>query len=271
MIQVYIELRSFLDDSDRELMNLVICMAGRNTRFHDVGIDIPKYLLPVSGRPVIEMIIQNLVSTHSFVSVYLVAHQRDIYFRRELETSLIALGVDPGNLSYIGETNGQADTANVSLDILNLDLDKPIVFHNADTILLGRDIGALQETLQNGHGSIDVFLAESPSYSYVDIEENRILEIVEKRVISKWATSGLYGFPTGALFQSYFKKFIELAQPGDHREYYISDIINLMLADSFIFEPLSHDVSASLSTLVIGSPEEYRFIQSLQRISNHVI
>ena len=26
--------------------SLIICMAGLNTRFHDVGFDVPKYLLP---------------------------------------------------------------------------------------------------------------------------------------------------------------------------------------------------------------------------------
>jgi len=250
-------------------MNLVICMAGRNTRFHDVGIDIPKYLLPISGRPVIEIIIQNLVASNSFLNVYLVAHQRDVFFREELEVSLLNLGIDPENLNYIGETKGQADTANESLDILNLNLNKPIVFHNADTILLGRDIEALKETLQMGHGSIDVFLAESPSYSYVDIQEDRILKIVEKRVISNWATSGLYGFPTAAVFQSYFKKFSELTESKDAKELYISDIINLMLDDDFFFEPLSHDVTKSSATLVIGSPEEYKSIQSSPSFSNH--
>lgn len=250
-------------------MNLVICMAGRNTRFHDVGIDIPKYLLPLSGRPIIEMIVRNLVSSNSFKNVYLVAHQRDIFFRVELEAILINLGVDPKNLNYIGETKGQADTANESLAILNLNLDEPIVFHNADTILLRRDTEALKQTLLKGHGSIDVFTADSPSYSYVDIQEGRILEIVEKKVISNWATSGLYGFPSGAIFQSYFKKFSELAVSRNAKELYISDIINLMLIDNFIFKPLSHDLKGLSTTLVMGSPEEYRAIQSSPSFSNH--
>jgi NDP-sugar pyrophosphorylase family protein len=252
-------------------MNLVICMAGRNTRFHDVGIDIPKYLLPIFGRPVIEVIIRNLVASNSFANVYLVAHQRDVFFREELEESLLKLGVNPKNLSYIGETNGQADTANESIGILNLDLGEPIVFHNADTILLKRDISVLKETLQLGHGSIDVFVADSPSYSYVDIQEGRILEIAEKRVISKWATSGLYGFPSAAAFQIYFKKFSELSESRNAKEMYISDIINLMMADNFIFEPLSYDETLANATLVIGSPEEYKSIQSSPGISNYVI
>ena len=243
-------------------MNLIICMAGRNTRFHDVGIDIPKYLLPLSGRPVIEMILQNLIISNSFSNVYLVAHQRDIFFQAELKASLLHLGIDPENLLYIGETKGQADTANESLSLLNLNLDEPVVFHNADTILLSRDTVALEKSLQMGHGSIDVFIADSPSYSYVDIQRGRILEIVEKRVISNWATSGLYGFPSGEAFQSYFKKFSELTNSQNATESYISGIINLMLADNFNFEPLSHDLKGLSTTLVIGSPDEYRAIQS---------
>lgn len=250
-------------------MNLVICMAGRNTRFHDVGIEVPKYLLPVSGRPVIEIIIQNLIDSNLFLNVYLVAHQRDLFFRGEVEISLQALGVNPENLIYIGETKGQADTANLSIDMLKLDVNEPIVFHNADTILLGRNIGKLKDTLGKGHGVIDVFVADSSSYSYVDIQKNQILEIVEKRVISKWATSGLYGFPSGATFQRYFKKYFELATQNESKELYISDVINVMLADKCIFKPLSHDEFVSNSTLVIGSPDEYRSIQSLSIISNH--
>jgi len=244
-------------------------MAGRNTRFHDVGIDVPKYLLPLSGRPVIEMIIQNLIALNSFENVYLVAHERDIFFRDELQTSLFNLGINPENLLYIGETKGQADTANVSLSLLKLNLSEPIVFHNADTILLSRDTVALRKSLEMGHGSIDVFLADSPSYSYVEIQEGRVIEIVEKRVISNWATSGLYGFPTGAVFQSYFKKFSELTLSQNSRELYISDIINLMLADNFNFDPLSHALKELSTTLVIGSPEEYRAIQSSPSFSKH--
>jgi dTDP-glucose pyrophosphorylase len=249
-------------------MNLVICMAGRNTRFHDVGIDVPKYLLPVSGRPLIEIIIENLMASNSFTNVYLVAHERDLFFRGEVQISLQALGVKPENLIYIGETKGQADTANLSIEMLKLDVKEPIVFHNADTILLGRDVGKSKDILFKGHGFIDVFVAESPSYSYVDIRENRILEIVEKRVISKWATSGLYGFPSGSVFQSYFKEYLELAKLNESKELYISDVINVMLADKFIFEPLSEELVPS-STLVIGSPDEYKSFQSLEIISNH--
>lgn len=250
-------------------MNLVICMAGRNTRFHDVGIDIPKYLLPLAGKPVIESIIGNLLDTKSFSNVYLVAHERDVYFRGELKSALQSLEIDPENLLYIGETRGQADTANESLSLLDLDQSEPVVFHNADTILLNRNTEVLQETLKNGRGGIDVFKADSPSYSYVRIQDKEILEIVEKRVISNWATSGLYGFPTGTVFQEYFLKLIEQGSTLQAGELYISDVINLMLADKLPFQPLGLELEGSPTTLVMGSPEEYRLIQTSPSFSKY--
>jgi dTDP-glucose pyrophosphorylase len=233
-------------------------MAGRNTRFHDVGIDVPKYLLPFSDRPVIEQILGNLNGGKAFADVYLVAHQRDIFFKDELQETLNRLEINPDNLYYIGETKGQADTANEALNLLGLDPSEPVVFHNADTILLNRKMEPLDNILRLGRGIIDVFAAESPSYSYVSIEKNRILKIVEKRVISSWATSGLYGFPSGTVFQEYFKKFLVPQTPLNEAEIYISDIIRLMMEEGIEFEPLSHDLNRKSNTLVIGSPEEYR-------------
>ena len=250
-------------------MNLVVCMAGRNTRFHDVGIDTPKYLLPLADKPVIESIIENLLGGNSFSNVYLVAHERDIYFQDELKAALLSLDIDPTNLIYIGETRGQADTANVALSLLDLDPNEPVVFHNADTILLNRDTEALRRTLESGRGGIDVFKADSPSYSYVRIQAKEILEIVEKRVISEWATSGLYGFPSGTIYQEYFTGLAEQGQTLQAGELYISDIINIMLADELPFHPLGQELEDSPSTLVMGSPEEYRLLQTSPSFSRY--
>lgn len=243
-------------------MNLVICMAGRNTRFHDVGIDIPKYLLPLAGKPIIESIIDNLLRSNSFSDVFLVAHERDVYFQNELEASLERLAINPENLLYIGETKGQAHTANVALSIFQIELKEPVVFHNADTILLNRNTEALKRALEVGRGGIDVFRADSPSYSYVRIKDEKIFEIVEKKVISNWATSGLYSFPSGAIFQKYFASLLESGLTLPAGELYISDVINLMLADKIPFQPFSMELEESTTTLVIGSPEEYRLIQT---------
>jgi NDP-sugar pyrophosphorylase family protein len=42
------------------MINIVIPMAGRGSRFSKAGYELPKPLLPVQGRPMIEVVIENL-------------------------------------------------------------------------------------------------------------------------------------------------------------------------------------------------------------------
>ncbi len=82
-------------------MNLVICMAGYNTRFHDVGFDIPKYLLPWNGKTIIYDILKNIGWVNQLI---LVANKRDIYFKDQLVEAIKPLGWNESNILYIGDT-----------------------------------------------------------------------------------------------------------------------------------------------------------------------
>ena len=50
-------------------MNVIIPMAGRGKRFNDVGYSFPKPLIDVNGKPMIQIIIENLNLTgkHIFI------------------------------------------------------------------------------------------------------------------------------------------------------------------------------------------------------------
>ena len=93
-------------------VNLVICMAGYNTRFHDVGFDNPKYLLPWNGTTIIHEILKNLGPTKQTI---LVANNRDKYFSNQLLENIQSLGLNENNILYIGDTKGQAHTAAVGM------------------------------------------------------------------------------------------------------------------------------------------------------------
>ena len=53
------------------MINIVIPMAGRGSRFSKAGYDLPKPLLPVFNRPMIEVVIENLrpSTPHRFIFV----------------------------------------------------------------------------------------------------------------------------------------------------------------------------------------------------------
>jgi dTDP-glucose pyrophosphorylase len=228
-------------------VNLVICMAGYNTRFHDVGFDIPKYLLPWNGTTIIHDILQNLGETHQTV---LVANKRDIYFKDQLLETIKSLGLNESNILYIGDTKGQAHTAAVGIGQL-YHPELQTFIHNADTIVKGRSLDLIADSMNDMYDAyIDVFVGNSPKYSYVRAFEEIVLEIVEKKQISPYASSGLYGFLTANMYLSYHDLCIQ-----QNNELYVADVIQSMIGAGR--KAFMNGLGNNQETIVLGSPQEY--------------
>jgi dTDP-glucose pyrophosphorylase len=227
-------------------VNLVICMAGYNTRFHDVGFDIPKYLLPWNGKTIIHDILKNLGWVKQLI---LVANKRDIYFKEQLVETIKPLGWNESNILYIGDTKGQAHTAAIGIEQMN-NKDLPTFIHNGDTIVIGRDLSLASEMLGYPYTAyVDVFIGNSPKYSYVRAYEGVVTEIVEKKQISPYASSGLYGFESGNRYLEYYNKL------HSDDELYISNVIQSMIADDK--SAFMNGLASNQETIVLGSPQEY--------------
>ena len=226
------------------MASLVICMAGLNTRFHNVGFDIPKYLLPWNDETIIHEILKNL---NSFDDVVLVANKRDEYFRDELLETIKPLGLHSGNVIYIGDTDGQAHTAYIGCLALKNEND-PFFIHNADTILIGRKLN----NISFSDAYIDVFVANNPSYSYVRTSDGLAINIVEKSAISPFASSGLYGFKNAKFYKDSYES---LLYHFSGKEMYIANVLSDIIEKNYSvnINPLSSDHE----TIVLGTPQEY--------------
>jgi len=222
-------------------------MAGLNTRFHNVGFDIPKYLLPWKNTTIIAEIVKNL----NVKNVYLVAHNRDDYFRKDLLDSLSFLNFKNENLIYIGDTEGQAETAAESLKFINSN-NEPVFFHNSDTILINRNIDKIATDISKKYSAyIDIFYGDSPKYSYVEVSDNLLVkDIKEKKIISKYASSGLYGFRSKDIYLNYYNKLEK-----NRGELFISNVLEKMLNKNE--KIITNSINPNDKTIVLGSPEEY--------------
>ena len=228
-------------------VNLVICMAGYNTRFHDVGFDIPKYLLPWNGTTIIHDILESFGEVQQTV---LVANKRDVYFKEQLLETIKPLGLNENNILYIGDTKGQAHTAAVGIGQLFY-TELPTFIHNADTIVKGRSLRLIADMMNDLYDSyIDVFVGNSPKYSYVRAFEDTVLEIVEKKQISPYASSGLYGFLTASMYMSYYDSCIQ-----QNNELYVADVIQSMIGAGR--RAFMNGLGNNQETIVLGSPQEY--------------
>ncbi len=225
---------------------LVICMAGLNTRFHDVGFDIPKYLLPWGEETIIHNILKEL---GKFDEVILLANKRDVYFKKELVETIKPLGLTEDNIHYIGDTNGQAHTAYIGASLIK-NKKQPFFVHNADTILTGRNFKEIESYM--AHAYVDVFVATNPKYSYVRSKDGIVTEIVEKCAISPFASSGLYGFRNAEIYEDNY----ELVLNGfTGKELYIANVLGHMIRNG---ESIGlNELNNEYETIVLGSPQEY--------------
>ena len=226
---------------------LVICMAGLNTRFHDVGFDIPKYLLPWREETIIYEILKQL---GTFDEVLLLANKRDVYFMPDLIKTIEPLGLGKNNIHYIGDTNGQAHTAYIGASLLK-NRQQTFFVHNADTLLMGRDFKSIESAMSDAY--VDVFIANNPKYSYVRSKDGLVTEIAEKSSISPFASSGLYGFYNAQLYE---KMYEALSENFTGKEMYIANVLDYMIKNNNLFVGLN-ELNNSYETIVLGTPQEY--------------
>ena len=242
------------------MSSLVITAAGLGSRFHDVGYDQPKYLLPwVNNKEVLHEIINSLYYQGGIDFILLVMNKRELYFKEKIE-QCIDKGIN-SKIIFIGDTNGQSQTTYIAAsELINLGLSKiPFLVHNSDTILKNRDISTLSNYPKedsNLIGIIDTFQSNDSNYSYVLEKEGKLQSFLEKSVISPKASSGLISFKSPLEFLEIYNIFnSNQSESNKNSEAYLSKLINTIISKDFSFR-INHN-DENNKTIVLGTPEEY--------------
>lgn len=227
-------------------MNLILTMAGKYQRFKDKGYKIPKYLLPWGNKCILSEIISQF--RMHFNNIYLVANKADNIYLNHVNAILNYYSIPEKNLFIIDDTSGQAETANIYLNLIEQrkPITEPVVFHNIDTILYDRDYKKIESILDKNSGFIDVFQVNDNKYSFVLVNQrNNVKDIKEKQMISSLASSGFYGFKTVEKFREYYDK--------NHK--FISEIYDKMINNGEIIK--IDKINDEENTVVLGTPSEY--------------
>ncbi len=180
------------------MLNIVIPMAGLGNRFRGEGFVLPKPLIPIHGVPMIRAIIANLLpeTPHQFYFLCL----RDHIQKHCIDLRLLEWIPDAKIIEVAEVTEGAACT--VLLAKKYIDNDFPLMIANSDQWVRA-DINGYLESMQaaDADGLIMTMRAEDPKWSYVRFDGNgKVIELVEKKVVSIEATVGIYNFRHGADF-----------------------------------------------------------------------
>src|SRR6056300_962879 len=143
-----------------ENLNVLIPMAGAGSRFAKAGYTFPKPLIDVNGKPMIQVVIDNLGVEANFIFVVQKEHNEKYNVEKMLE-------VMTGNCTVIevdGLTEGAACTALLARDYI--DNDKPLLFANSDQFVEWEPLEFMYEMQErNCDGGIVTFEATHPKWS----------------------------------------------------------------------------------------------------------
>jgi dTDP-glucose pyrophosphorylase len=173
---------------------LVIPMAGRGQRFIDGGYKVAKPLLEIHGVPMYQLVVANLITPYT-KSISLVCPS-SWGLKEEIEGHLRRVCGDVSVLEIDYTTNGPAETVALAAEVLDDRL--PLIVANSDQFV-NTNMADFNKSLVEGKDSGLILTMEDNdakwSYALLD-ESNKVIDVVEKEIISPYATVGIYGFKT---------------------------------------------------------------------------
>lgn len=180
------------------MLNIVVPMAGRGSRFADAGYELPKPLIPVLGKPMITVVINNLSPNvpHRFIFLCLQEHIE----KYDVEANLKKWAPGCEVVPVKAVTEGAACTVLLAREFIND--NEPLMIANSDQ-WVDMDINDYLAVMEDekADGLIMTMRANSPKWSYIRLTElGEITEVVEKEVVSNEATVGIYNFRRGRDF-----------------------------------------------------------------------
>lgn len=209
-------------------MNIVVPMAGRGSRFQQVGYVDPKPLIQVAGKSMIERVISNLTPSteHRFIFIC----QREHLLSYPIEACLLAATPGCVVLTVDRVTEGAACT--VLIARAYIDDDEPLMIANCDQLIdVSIDEYLSKLDTRGLDGLIMTMTAAGAKWSYVKTgEDGLVTRVVEKEVISTEATVGIYNFARGRDFIDAADQMIEKKLKVNN-EYYVAPVYEQMIAN----------------------------------------
>jgi NDP-sugar pyrophosphorylase family protein len=210
------------------MINIVLPIAGRGSRFAEAGFELPKPLILVHGKPMIEVVVNNICPNceHRFIFVALKEHLDHLGMKETLNR--IAPGCIIIPVSEV--TEGAACTVLLARQFI--DNNDQLMMANSDqwVDIDINDYLSVMEDKKNA-GLIMTMWADDPKWSFVGFnKQGEVNKVVEKQVISNEATVGIYNFRKGSDFVKSADQMIA-KNLRVNNEFYVAPAYNEMISN----------------------------------------
>ena len=212
------------------MLNIVLPIAGRGSRFVNQGYELPKPLITIHGYPMIQVVTENLrpKCDHRFIYVVQKEHIEKYHIDMKLmeytgEDNTVVIPID-----YM--TEGQVCSVLVAKEYIND--ENPLMSANADQ-WIDIDINMYLKDMddRNLDGLIMTMKSTDPKWSFTKTDsDGYVIETAEKKPISDQATVGIYNFSHGADLVYAAEKMIS-DNKRVNNEFYTCPCYNYLIRD----------------------------------------
>ncbi len=227
-------------------MQIIIPMSGYGERFKKAGYKVPKPLIEVDGKPIIQHVVEMFPGEKKFFFICNKNHLKNKKYKIKKKIKQIApnakiIAINPHKL---GPVHAVLESSEY------LDDKEPTIVNYADFTCFW-NYKKFKKTVLDSKcdGAIPCYKSFHPHtiwsnyYAYVKEKNLKALDIQEKQPFTKnpqmeFASSGTYYFKNGNLMKEYFKKTVK-EKLLVNNEYYVSMVYQPMIKDNLnikIFE-----------------------------------
>ncbi len=229
------------------MINIVIPLAGEGKRFSSKGIDIPKPLIKVDGKALIQHSVESLGIEGRFI--FITKKYKNKEYNNELTALLRSLQPDSIEIQVEQKQRGASDAAMYASKYI--DTEDSLIIANCDQ-RMSWDSKRFTQFIEDSHcdGSVVLFKATDPKHSYAEIINDEIVRIVEKNPISNDALIGIHYWRKGKDFVRSAKRLLEddLAD-----EVYISQTYQMLIDEGLSILPYFIPNNEYIN---LGTPED---------------
>jgi len=208
-------------------MHIIIPLAGRGSRFKEAGYVLPKPLIVIKEKSMIEWATDAINETLNQSQLTFIILEKDV---QEFQLEKKLKEKYPHNTRII-VTPKVTEGALISVLLAKefIQEEEELIIYNGDQYFTGFDLELEKERNKDAGGIIPYFYSNQPRWSFVKLNENKeVIEVSEKVTISTHATIGLYYFKKGRDFLLGAEEIIK-KDLRRNNEFYIAPVYNELI------------------------------------------
>jgi choline kinase len=229
-------------------LNVLVPMAGEGSRFKEKGYNVPKPLININGKLMIQHVVESLNLDANFIYVVQKSHN----LQYNLNTMLNLITPNCKIVEVDGLTEGAVCSTLIAKELF--DNKNPLMIVNSDQFIEWNSSNFYYKMNEaNIDGGVVTFDSSETKWSYVKISDGYIIETAEKNPISNDATVGIYYWKKGSDYVKSAENMIS-KNIRVNNEFYICPVYNEAINDGKLFAPYKVNKMWGL-----GTPEDLKF------------